>query len=452
MANHFQGGPSGKRIARRDFLKAAGFPAIIPASALGAGGTTAPSDRINMACIGVGRMGGGHVRSFARMDDVRVVAICDVQETARRRAKNVVDTQYGDKACATYNDFRELFEHKDLDALMLAPGERWTPIIGAAAARRGLHMYYEKPLALTVANAKAIRDAVHRSGVVFQFGTQQRSTAYFRTACELARNGRIGQLQKIVIGCSGPGEPPPPERPAPVPEGFDWDMWLGPAPLVPYSDLRASLIWLNIYDYGLGSIGGSWGVHDLDIAQWVNNSDHTTPISIDGTGTLYDDIRDTVATWDVEYTYANGVKVHFMNRTGAQKQYPQFSNSPGNAVVLIGSEGWIWVAREGIKTHPEPVVRSLIGPNDQRVVHSDDHRRNFLDAIRTGRPTLSTIEVAAHDEMMCQMCDIVVRLKRKLRWDPVKEEFIDDAQANRRLSRPMRSPWRVEAPGRIEKS
>jgi predicted dehydrogenase len=444
-----------RTTGRRAFLKEAvagagviaGFPAIVPASALGAAGTTAPSDKIRVACVGVGRMGGGHVRNFLRQEDVRVMAICDVQESARQRSKEIVDRTYGDKSCATYNDFRELLERKDIDALMLATGERWTPYIGAEAARRGIHMYYEKPLSLTVEEAKAVRAVVQRHQVVFQFGTQQRSSLYFRTACELARNGRIGQLQKVVIGCSGPTQNAGrPEEPSDPPAGFDWDMWLGPAPYAPYSDARTSVLWLAIYDYGLGCIGGVWGVHDIDIAQWVNNSDRTTPVAVEGTGTIYqDDIRDTICTWDIEYTYANGVKIHLMNRAAAMQRYPKEWGGTGstNGVVLIGTEGHIWVSREGIKSHPESIVRSFIGPNDQRVIRSDSHHRNFLNAIRTGSATISPIEAAAHDEMICQMGDIAVRLQRKLRWDPVKEEFIGDAQANRRLSRPRRGRWTV---------
>jgi predicted dehydrogenase len=438
--------------ARREFLKTAlvngagalGFPAIIPASALGANGMIAPSDRITIGCIGVGRMGGGHVRKFLRRQDARVVAICDVQESARERSKALVDKQYGDTACATYNDFRKLLERKDVDAVMLATGERWTPFIGAAAARHGKHLYYEKPLALTVEEAKGIRKVVKHSGVAFQFGTQQRSSATFRTACELVRNGRIGQLQKVVIGCSGPGAPSGPEKPAQPPPGFDWDMWLGPAPWVPYSDLRVSVLWLAIYDYGLGCIGGVWGVHDIDIAQWVNNSDHTTPVSVEGTGTLYEnDIRDTIATWDIEYTYANWVKIHLLNRAAAMQRYGQYWNGKGNGVVLLGTEGSIWVSRESIQTQPDSLASSGIGPNEQRVIHSDDHTSNFLEAIRTGHPTISPIEAAAHDEMICQMGDIAVRLKRKLSWDPAKEEFVNDAQANRHLSRPRRGDWSI---------
>jgi len=439
---------------RREFLKraaaAAGalrFPTIIPASVLGAGGAVPPSDRIAIGCVGVGRMGSGNLRNFLNLEEARVLAICDVQESARGRAKDLVNTKYRDNSCTGYSDYRELLERKDIDALMLATGERWTPIIGSQAALRGKHMYYEKPLALTAEYAKAIRATVVRSGVVFQFGTQQRSSRYFRFACELVRNGKIGELQKVVIGSSGGGPRQPPEEPKPAPPGVDWDMWLGPAPWVPYSDLRISIIWLRIADYGLGNLAGGWGIHDIDMAQWFNNSDDTMPVTVEGTGTLYDDIRDTIATYDIEHTYANGVKIHFMDLATAKSRYPQFPPDGGNSVVILGSEGWIWVSRQGMKTHPERVMRTVFRPSDQRVIRSDDHRKNFLDSIRTGRPNISPIDVAARDEMICQMGDIAVRLKRKLRWDPVREHFIDDEQANRRLSKAMRSPWRIELPG-----
>ncbi len=443
-----------RKLDRRGFLKrtlaapaaAVGFPTIVPSSALGADGMTPPSDRITMASIGVGRMGTGDLGGFIRFQDARVLAICDVQQVRQEETKAFVDRTYGDNACVVYKDFRELMERKDIDAMVLATGERWTPIIGAEAARRGIHMYYEKPLALTAQDAKAIRAAVRQSGVTFQFGTQQRSSQYFRFACELVRNGKIGQLQKVAIGSSGGDPPLPPEMPKNPPLGFDWDMWLGPAPWVPYSDLRVSLYWLRIADYGLGNLAGGWGIHDIDIAQWVNNSDHTMPVSVEGTGTLYSDIRDTIRTYDIEHTYANSVKIHFMNLAAAKQRYPQFPREAANSLVLIGTEGWIWVSRQGVQTNPASLMQTVFGPNDQRVILSNDHRRNFLDAVRSGQPNISPIEVAARDEMICQMGDIAVRLKKKLEWDPVKEEFIGDAQANRRLSRPKRGPWRIEVP------
>jgi len=443
-----------QRTDRRGFLKGTlavmGFPTIIPASALGAAGAPPPSDRITLGCIGVGRQGTGDMRGFLQRDDTRVVAICDVQETARQAAKQLVDARNGDKACALYSDFRELLERKDIDAVLMAPGERWTPLMGIAAARHGKHMYYEKPCALTGEGAKAVRDVVKKSGVVFQWGAQQRSSFYFRNACEMVRNGRIGQLKTIAIASSGGGGRQPQEVPEPVPPGFDWDMWLGPAPYVPYSKLRTSVIWLRISDYGLGNLAGGWGIHDIDIAQWVNDADNTLPVTTEGTGTLYDDIRDTIANYDIEHTYANGVKIKFMDGTTAHRQFNQFG--PGNSDLLIGTEGWIWVSRQGMKTYPESLMKTTIGPNEIHVIRSSDHRGNLINAIRTGEANVSPVDIAWRAEMICQAGDIAVRLKRKLLWDVEKALFIDDEQANKRLSKPMRSPWRFEVPDAPEKS
>lgn len=442
--------------SRREFLQGTlagagvlGFPTIVPASALGLQGTTAPSGRVNMGAIGVGRMGTGDLRNFLQYDDVRVIAICDVQEPARQSTKALIDAKYGDKNCQLHTDFRELLARKDIDAVLIATGERWHSIIDIEAARQGKHMYSEKPLAVCVEQAKAARAEVTRAGVKYQFGGQQRSSYNFRFACELVRNGRIGQLKTIAIGSSGgdEGNILPPEVPKDPPAGMDWDMWLGQAPWAPYSELRTSVYWLRINDYGLGNMCGGWGVHDLDMAQWFNDCDHTTPISTEGTGTLYKDIRDTICSYDVEHTYANGVKIHFMNGSAAKKRYPvQFAQANMNGIGIIGTEGWIWVSRRGMYSQPESLMRTVFGPNDKRVYSSDDHRRNLIDAIQTGGPTISPIPIAANAEFIAQMGEIAIRLKRKLYWDPIKEEFKNDAEANRRLSRPMRSPWRMDVP------
>jgi hypothetical protein len=197
-------------------------------------------------------------------------------------------------------------------------------------------------------------------------------------------------------------------------------------------------------------MGGSWGIHEYDIAQWVNNTDHTGPISVEGTAQYYHDLRDTASMYDIEFVYANGVRAHMMDLPTARWRFPQFqygrNEQRGYGDVLIGSEGWIFVSRESVQTHPESLMRTVIGPNEIRL-RSSDHKRNFLDAIRTGRQPISHIEAAVRGETMCQIGDIATRLKRKLRWDPEKEIFPDDAQANARLSRPMRAPWRLETPG-----
>jgi len=459
-------------MKRREFMKGTlagtagvlGFPTIIPASALGLGGATAPSDRLTMGCIGVGSQGTGDMRGFLQNEDLRVVAVCDVRQAFRQRAKDLVDAQNGDKNCAMYNDFRELLARDDIDTVSIAPGERWHALMSIEAARRGKHIHCEKSLALSVAEAKALRDAIQRYKVVFQMGSQQRSSAPFRFATELVRNGRIGQLQTIAIGSAGGGRTAlplglgfsqmPREKPAPVPPGVDWDMWLGPSPWAPYSDLRITRTWMSIRDYALGGIGAEYGVQDVDIGQWANNSDDTTPISVEGTGDVYHDIRDTLTTYEIEYTYANGVKMILMDLVTARKRYWQFQfgQSPAGVsvgLILFGTEGWIWVSRAGMQTKPASLMRTVLGPNDVRVLYSDNHRRNFLDAVRTGQPNVSPVEVGVHDEMICQMGDIAVRLGRKLNWDPVNEVFKDDEIANRKLSRVMRSPWRLEMPGPV---
>jgi predicted dehydrogenase len=214
--------------------------------------------------------------------------------------------------------------------------------------------------------------------------------------------------------------------------------------------LRTSVIWLRISDYGLGNLAGGWGIHDIDIAQWVNDADNTLPVTTEGTGTLYDDIRDTIATYDIEHTYANGVKIKFMDGATARRQFNQFG--PANSDLLIGTEGWIWVSRQGMKTYPESLMKSTIGPNEIHVIRSSDHRGNLINAIRTGEPNVSPVDIAWRAEMICQAGDIAVRLKRKLNWDIEKAVFIDDEQANKRLSKPMRSPWRFEVPDAAEKS
>ncbi len=440
-------------MRRREFMQETlggaagvlGVPSIIPASALGADGATPPSDRITLGSIGVGMMGSNHVRGFLQHEDARLVAVCDVRESARQRAQGMANAKYGDKSCAAYNDFRELLARQDIDAVVIATPEFWHPFIGIAAARAGKHMYYEKPMSRTVEEAQALREAVRRSGVVFQFGTQQRSSFYFRHACELVRNGKIGQLKSIAVGSAGGylHRDLQIASPQPVPAGLDWEMWLGPAPWAPYSDLRtAEFTWMNIYDYGLGGMGGEYGIHDLDIAQWVNDADHTGPVSVEGAGKFYRDIRDVVSDYEVEYVYANGVRLNFMDLATARKRVAQFAAERGVGVAIFGTEGWIWVSRTNIRTQPESLTRTLIGPNEIRVTRSNDHKRNFLDAIRTGSPTISTVESGARDEMVCQMADIAIRLKRKLRWDPVNELF-DNEAANRMLSRPARSPWRL---------
>ncbi len=437
---------------RRDFLKGiaggivTGFPLVVPASALGRGAAAAPSDRIVMGAIGVGRQGSGDMRGFLNNPDVRIKAICDVQQANRERSETLVNNRYGSKECVSYNNFREVLERRDIDAVLIATGERWHPLIAVEAANHGKHMYCEKPLALSVAEAKAVRAAVNRNGVSFQFGTQQRSSFMYRQAVELVRNGRIGQLKTIMVGTvrgpsnrlmGTPKEPPP---------GFDYDMWLGPSPWAPYSDMRVSVAaWLFISDYGLGLHGRRMG-HSRHRHRPVGERCRQDQPHRRGRHGL---------VLQRHPRYASGVdcRTQLCQRREADPYGYGHRAEAGAGVYddaverrhacIYGTEGWIYVSREGIVTKPASLAGEKIGPNQIQVIRSSDHRRNLLNAIRTGQPTICGVEGAVRAQSVIQQEYISLCLGRKLRWDPVREEFIGDAEANRRLSRPMRSPWHI---------
>jgi predicted dehydrogenase len=419
-------------------------PTIIPASALARGGV-APNSKITIGAIGVGRMGSVHLSGFLQHPDVRLVAVCDVQQSRREAAKATVDQYYGDTACATYSDFRELLARPDIDGIVNATTEHWHALISMEAARRGKHIYHEKSMATTIAECRALRDSVHRFGVVFQLGTQQRSTRDYRFTCELIRNGRIGELQTVMIASPGGGRAGPAlaEVIQAPPRGFDYDMWLGPAPWTPYSDERVSLTWQWISDYGHGSMDGCWGVHDLDIAQWVNDADSTGPVEVEAAGKYFTDLRDAAYAWTAEYKYANGVRLIHMDMAAAKKLAPQFGLINFMSSVMVGSEGWILVSRNGMRTHPASLMQAVIGANEKRVMKSDDHRRNFLEAIRSGSRTICDVDTAVRTTTVSQQALIAMKLGRRLRWDPREESFIGDPAANRMMTKPMRSPWRM---------
>ena len=305
-----------------------------------------------------------------------------------------------------------------------------------------------------VAAAKALRAAVNRYDVVFQFGTQQRSGQAFRFACELARNGRLGKLHTIVVGSvAGLAFPNQPTQPEPDPKVFDYDMWLGPAPWAPYTFQRSASraegspgYWMHIHDYGLGCLSGAWGIHHIDIAQWANGTDDTGPLEIEGTGVLPEDgLCDTPLTWRVEHLYANGVKMLHIDAQHTEGEFPQFNSSTlaqrGCGVLLLGTDGWVLVSRGGIDASAKSLLQEIFSSDDIRLPVSNHHKRNFLECVKNRGQTVSPIEAAVRSDTICHLDDIAIRTGRKLRWDPAKEQFLNDEGANRLLSRPMRSPW-----------
>ena len=432
-------------MKRRDFLRktlvAASAPIVVPRHVLGRG-FTAPSDKILMGCIGVGNMGAGHVRSFLGYDDVQIVAVCDVRKAHRDSVKRFVDNRYNNKECRAYSDFRDLLAQENVDAILNATPDHWHVLIGLEAARRGVDMYYEKPLSRTIAESRAIRDAAKKHGVIFQFGTQQRSDQQFRFAIESVQNGRIGSLEHAMIGSAGYKQIRL-QKEQPVPAGFDYDMWVGPAPWAPYTFKRCTREWTLLLDYSLGCVSGAWGIHSVDMVQWLNRSDNGAPISAEGWGDFpKNNFYDTAQHFEVEHIYENGLKLTHMDMVTAKKKAPQFDLF-WMAILFQGTDGWIYVGRGFIDAEPKSLLREKLGPNDQRLPWSTDHRRNFLNCVKSRKQPVSHIDSAFYSDVACHQAHIAMKLGRKIYWDNDSENFQNDEQANRMTVRAMRGEWHI---------
>jgi hypothetical protein len=419
-----------KTLSRRDFLKgsalAAGaaiaWPTIVPSSVFGA---DAPSNRIAMGCIGTGGQGNSNMRGFHAKSDCQVVAVCDVYAEHRENARKRIGLV--PKSC--YNDFRELLARNDIDAVSIATPDHWHVPTSIVAVRAGKDVYCEKPLTLTIAEGRTLVNEVKRYGRAFQTGSQQRSGSEFRKACELVVNGRIGKLHTMRVGISGNNRTCEPTwMPEPVPEGFDYDMWLGPAPWEPYHTQRCHYQFRFILEYSGGQMT-NWGAHHLDIAQWGNQSDHTGPVEIRGKGEFpKTGLFTTALNAEVEYTYASGVKM-FLKRGGGTR--------------FEGPEGWIYVNRGKLEAEPKSLLTSVIGPDEIHLYESNDHKQNFLDCIKSRKDPICTAEIGHRSSTVCHLGNIAMLLDRSLKWNPQAERFIGDDEANRMTWRPRRTPWRL---------
>jgi len=429
-----------RELNRRQFLKSAtgvtagsiAFPYVVSSSALGQAGNVAASDRIVMGAIGVGSQGSGNMRGFLGKKEVQMVAVCDVDKKNRDRAKGTVDKRYGNNDCKTYLDFRELIAREDIDALSLAMPDHWHSIPVVTAARAGKDMYGEKPLARTIREGRAMVDTVHRYGRVWQTGSWQRSVRDFRYACELVRNGRIGKVHKVEVGLpTGSGTDNKPVQP--VPDGVDWDFWLGPAPWVPFRGVM-HWDWRWIMDYSGGQLT-DWAGHHIDIAHWGLGLDYTGPVEIEGKGVYpKDGIYDAPTEDKFTCKYADGLTMVVAN----DQQQPM-----GMGAVWYGEDGWIHVKRGKLEASSESILKEVIGPDEIRLYRSQDHQQNFLDCIRSREKTITPIEIAHRSISVGLLGEIAMLTGRKLQWDPEKEVFLNDDWANRMLSRPMRSPWHL---------
>ncbi len=425
-------------INRRQFIKntigtaaVISFPHIVPASALGQAGNTAPSERITLGFIGAGKQSKHLMRSFLNSPGTHVLAACDVDKLKLARGQKIVEDHYAEKSggtykgCDIYGDFRELLARDDIDAVVISTPDHWHAIMVIQSAMAGKDIYCEKPLSQTIVEARSMVNAVRRYGRVFQTGSMQRSDWHFRLGCELVLNGYIGQLQHVTVGIGGPprNNPLPAE---PVPDYLDWDMWLGPALSRPYnSELSPHLSWDGFPHWrNHSSFGGGgmtdWGAHHFDIAQWGMDMDESGPVEI-----IPPDGRDYKV---LTYKYANGVT---MTRDRA------------NGVLFTGTKGEVEVNRGHIRTVPEELKDKKIGPNEIHLYESRNHYVDWLDAVRKRSRPICDIETGCRSVSVCHLGNIAYKLGRPLKWDPEREVLIGDVGASRLLSRPMRSPWHL---------
>ncbi|MBP7746139.1 MAG: Gfo/Idh/MocA family oxidoreductase [Phycisphaerae bacterium] len=421
-------------MTRRGFLKRAGLvavaaPWLVPRTVLGTPARRAPSERVTLGIIGLKKMGREHVRNLLGHGGVQILAVCDVDTTARNEAQHQVEETYGAAqrdghytGCAAYNEYERIMERADIDAVVLAVPEHWHAIMAIAACRAGKDVYCEKPLSLTIREAQEMVRVARRYGTVFQTGSQQRSSANFRLACELVRSGRIGEVKTVNVGVGPPStEIYLPEEP--VPPGLDYERWLGPAPWKPYHHLRCGSYyedgWRRIRDYSGGKMT-DWGAHHFDIAQWGLGMDGSGPVEI---------IPPNGQTGaPLTYRYANGVLVQHGGADG---------------VLFTGTEGKLEVNRDHLTTWPASIRKSPLGPNEVHLYESRGHYEDWLHCIRTrGRP-ICDVAIGATSVIVCHLGNIAWWLGRTLHWDPARQELVGDDIAARWLDRPKRAPYRL---------
>ncbi|HDP33535.1 MAG TPA: Gfo/Idh/MocA family oxidoreductase [Candidatus Hydrogenedentes bacterium] len=417
-----------KLITRRLFLQrgavAAGGLAASPLLISKAAGQTPANERIVMGAIGVGGRGRYILSTFLQYPDVQMVAVCDAQGDRRRQAARMVNERYGNEDCASYIDMRELLARPDIDAVMIATGDNNHSLASIYAARAGKDIFCEKPLSVTIAESRAVADTVKRFSRIFQCGTQRRNVSNFVFAADLARSGLLGRIKTVYAEKAWPQsgvhykvlEP----QPEPDRERLAWDNWLGAASWRPYNSEYLGGFWRRHGDFSGGSIT-EWGSHTVDMCQWALGADDTSPVS-------YELINDM---GDVEATYADGVKL--VIKTGLR-----FGSCP---VRFEGEEGWVETGDSGeIETHPASLLsdRQFSGGYP-----ADNHVREFLNCVKSRQQPRSTAEAAHRSISACHCANIAVRLKRAVKWDPVKESFVDDEEANRLRSRAFREPWMI---------
>ena len=441
-------------ITRRALLKsaiaAAAAPYVIPGSALGFGPRPSPSNRVCVASIGIGGRGGGLMGGLLGNPEVEVLAICDTDTTRRNNAKQRVVDRYSKEApgtyagCRDYKDFRELLARTDIDGVVIATPDHWHGLLTTMAAKAGKDMYCEKPMASVIADGCAAADAVKRYGRVFQTSSHERSTTSIRYACELVRNGRLGKIHTIRTFLPTGNKSSGATGPEPIPEGLDYEMWLGPAPYVPYHPKRVFGSFRWIMDYSDGELTDR-GAHVNDIALLGAGPLLVGPVEIEGRGTfLTDPLWDVPYEYHIEFTYANGLKI-IVDSGDAPGDVRCNITGASRGILFEGTEGKVFVAIHGgaLAADPPSLLKSVIQPNEVQLGRSIGHQQDWVNAIRTRGPTMAPAEDGHRTSSFCHLCLTACILRRKLKWDLVAERFINDPEANGFVSRPMRPPWHL---------
>jgi len=418
-------------LSRRRFLQgslaasaAFAVPNIVPGRALGADGAVPASERIVMGGIGVGNRGSYVLGEFLKFPVVQFVADADCQLSRRERVKRNVDGHYGNTDCEIYRDMFDVLDRDDIDAVLIATGDRWHTMASITAARAGKDIYCEKPCSMTIQESRALADVINLYGRIYQAGTQRRSIGNFQLAIEMAQTGKLGKLLEVHANTLSPGVTHDwlPAEPEPDPDVCDWDRWLGPCPWRPYNPLYVAGRWRGHFDFHGGGIL-EWGAHTVDLCQAGNSADDTAPVEYIPNGD------------GVVCTYANGVKL-VMRTTG-------WLGLGTCSVRFVGDEGWVETGDSGaMRIEPD----SLLAEKKvftMRGTSAYTHVDNFLDCVKSRRLARANASVAGQSHIACHAGYIAWQLKRTLKFDPVKEEFIDDEEANRMRSRAMRAPWTV---------
>jgi len=423
-------------LTRRRFLKttarasaAAVAPILIPASALGRGGIVAPSKRIILGGIGIRNRGGYVLSTMLPLPDVRFAAIADVRADRRKAVKAMADQQNGDDKCATYRDFRELLERDDIDAVLIATGDRWHAPASMLAAEAGKDVYSEKPCAISIALAGRLADTIRRTGRVFQAGTQRRSISNFIHAIKLAQTGKLGNLHTLHASIYALRDSHDwlPTQPEPDPEVVDWNMWLGPAPWRPYNSAYVNGAWRGYYDFDSGATLLDWGAHTLDLCQAANDADDTTPIEYKPIDMPNDNA--------IACRYANGVKL-ILRRSG----WLGLGTCP---VRFEGDEGWAETGDTGRIAVSLDSLRAELPAPTITGTSTQTHVRDFFNCVKSRGRTAANADVMRKSHIACHAAAIAWKLGRKLNFNPITEEFVGDEEANRMRSRSARAPWAI---------